>query len=372
MSRRHTDARLLVAALRDPDTVRNLDDAGWNALLTMARAEVLGGSLAARLAGQPVPARIAAILGDIAVHADHQRRSALWEAECAKRALRTIGGKIVLLKGTAYAAAGLDAGIGRSIGDLDILVPERSLRQVETLLLAAEWEWVKQDAYDDQYYRKWMHELPPMIHRTRDRMIDVHHNILPRTAGPSPDATAMIDAAIALHPVASGDIRPDRIGAGCGLYVLAPADMVIHSIAHLFADGDLAGGLRNLWDIDRMLHEFAARPDFHHALRLRADRHGLRIAFHRAIRIVRHVYGTPIDHEYAGALTWIDRLFIARMMARDGWGRPTMRLLRFGFYIRGHLLRMPPRMLARHLWTKWRKQGDKKRLPLALAELKSG
>ena len=30
-------------------------------------------------------------------------------------------------------------------------------------------------------------------------------------------------------------------------------------------------------------------------------------------------------------------------------------LTRQGFYIRSHLLRMPPAMLARHLWTKWRK-----------------
>ena len=42
-------------------------------------------------------------------------------------------------------------------------------------------------------------------------------------------------------------------------------------------------------------------------------------------------------------------------MARDGWGRQTNRALRFFFYIRGHWLRMPPKMLTRHLWIKWRK-----------------
>ena len=38
--------------------------------------------------------------------------------------------------------------------------------------------------YDDAYYRDHMHELPPLIHKERDRMIDVHHTILPLTARP--------------------------------------------------------------------------------------------------------------------------------------------------------------------------------------------
>jgi hypothetical protein len=47
-----------------------------------------------------------------------------------------------------------------------------------------------------------------------------------------------------------------------------------------------------------------------------------------------------------------DRLFEARLLARNGWGQPTRRALRFAFYVRSHWMRMPPLMLARHLWTK--------------------
>ena len=39
--------------------------------------------------------------------------------------------------------------------------------------------------------------------------------------------------------------------------VLAPADMAVHCATHLIADGDLAGGLRNLWDMACLLGEFA-------------------------------------------------------------------------------------------------------------------
>ncbi len=51
---------------------------------------------------------------------------------------------------------------------------------------------MKSDPYDDLYYRQWMHELPPLVHGERGRMVDVHHTILPLTARPTPDAQALI------------------------------------------------------------------------------------------------------------------------------------------------------------------------------------
>ena len=159
----------------------------------MARAEQLIGTLARRLNRVCLfPTPSARILEEARINAEYQRRSALWEADCARRALADYPGKVVLMKGTAYAAAGLKASEGRHIGDLDIMVAREDLPQVEAALLTAGWEWVKEDAYDDAYYRDHMHELPPLIHKERDRMIDVHHTILPLTARPRPDAVAML------------------------------------------------------------------------------------------------------------------------------------------------------------------------------------
>src|SRR6185437_12077470 len=123
-------------------------------------------------------------------------------------ALAPLGVPVILLKGTAYAAAGLSPALGRSIGDLDILVPHAALPDVERALLGHDWEWVKEDDYDDSYYRRWMHELPPLIHKERDRMIDVHHTILPPTARRTPDAEALVQ---------------DRRPLENGLSVLSPA-----------------------------------------------------------------------------------------------------------------------------------------------------
>jgi hypothetical protein len=233
-------------------------------------------------------------------------------------------------------AAGADAGMGRSIGDLDILVPRGSLDRVERALLGAGWEWVKEDPYDQLYYRRWMHELPPLIHRSRDRMIDVHHDILPLTARPRPDPEALIAQSVPL--------------AG-GLRVLCPEDMIVHAAAHLFADGDLAGGLRNLWDIDRLVRQYAAEG-FWMRLNDRARIHGLMRHVARALRLSHRLYDTPVDAGLAGRGTWADHLYERRLLARDGWGRETRQALRFAFYVRSHWIRMPPLMLARHLWTK--------------------
>lgn len=328
MGRAVTDARLLADALADPASVVGLDADGWTTLLAMARAEQLIGTLAMRVEGLPLPNAVRAILADARAAAEHGRRAALWEAEMARRALSAIDCPVILLKGTAFVAAGLSAGQGRSIGDLDILVPRASIDKVEAALLAAGWEWVKPDPYDDAYYRRWMHELPPLIHRERDRMIDVHHTILPLTARITPDADALIAGSMVLEN---------------GLRTLSPNGMLIHAAAHLFADGDLAGGMRNLWDIRCLVEEFGIDE-----LQTEAKHHGLSREVTRSLRLVDAVFG-------AGKATGIDRLYIRRITARDGWGRPTRPLTRLAFYVRSHWLRMPPAMLVRHLWTKWRK-----------------
>lgn len=323
-------ARLLVSLLREPQRAAGLSVAEWNGLICAARAERLIGTLALRLQAVEVAERVTPILADARRAAEREARLALWEADRMRCALQGLDVPVVLLKGTAYAAAGLRAGEGRFIGDLDILVPRERLDEVEAALLAAGWEWLKSDPYDDAYYRQWMHELPPMIHRDRDRMIDVHHTILPLTARPKPLAEAMI---------------ADSVLVADGWRVLNAQDRIVHAAAHMIADGDLAGGLRNLWDIYCLLGDLDDRD----ALMRRARLHGLGPEVARAARLADALYGAGTQ------LTWSDRLFVRRLLSCDSWGRDARKMSAFAFYLRSHWLRMPPLMLARHLWTKWRK-----------------
>ena len=334
------DARLLTRVLTDPGYALTLDAKGWTALLAMAHAERLSGSLAVRLDRLAIPDTAREVLDAARTNAEASRTAALWEVEMTRRALASLGIPVILLKGAAFVAAGLDAGRGRLIGDLDILVPRGSLDEAEAALITAGWEWVKPDPYDDAYYRKHMHELPPLIHAARDQMIDVHHTILPLTARPTPDAAALVADVVELRD---------------GLMTLSPADMLIHAAAHLFADGDLAGSLRNLWDIDRLIREQSSAPDYWQTLVERARLHQLVQQVSRALRLVHHLFDTPVDPFLAYEARRGDIFYMGRILARNRWGQETRKLLRFAFYIRSHWIRMPPLMLARHLWAKWRR-----------------
>ncbi|MBA3940556.1 MAG: hypothetical protein C0520_05040 [Sphingopyxis sp.] len=328
----------LLAGRRDAASLAPRD---WDGVIGVARAEAMLATLACRLEGASLPPTVAALFADLRAAAQVAQAQSLWEAEMARRALALPGIEFVLLKGTAYAAADLSCSAGRQIGDLDILVLAPDIRRAENALLNAGWEWVKSDPYDDAYYREHMHELPPLIHKARDRMIDVHHTILPRTHRITPDALALVS---------------DAVTTDGGFATLCPADMAVHCAAHMLADGDLQGGLRNLWDFHCMTRDFAAAdPGYWGKLDGRAAMHGLRGATHRAARLARDIYGATLPsgwnrHDPA------DRWYRRRLLARDDWGRATDFPLQQAFYIRSHWLRMPPPMLARHLWTKWRKR----------------
>jgi Uncharacterised nucleotidyltransferase len=204
-------------------------------------------------------------------------------------------------------------------------------------------------------------------------MIDVHHTILPLTARSKPDAAVMLDEAAPAgnNPFVSSEDETPRWTDGplvfargernSGLCVFSPADMVIHSAAHLFADGELDGGLRNLWDIHCLVTEFADdEEDFFLTVAEEAWHHGLPEPVNLALRLSHKLYGTtlraynsPIKVSYDAK--WTDRYFVRRLAARNEWGQQTRKAIRLIFYIRSHWLRMPPLMLARHLWVKWRK-----------------
>src|SRR5690606_29818819 len=124
-------------------------------------------------------------------------------------------------------------GVGRFSSDIDILVDRAELQLAEATLMAAGWEPMKIAAYDQRYYRDWMHELPPLRHGERGTVIDVHHTILPLTSRLKPDAARLVAAA---RPV-------DGV-----IHVLDAPDMLLHSAVHLFQDGEIRGYLRDLLD----------------------------------------------------------------------------------------------------------------------------
>ena len=273
------------------------------------------------------------------------------------RALAGTGVPVVLLKGAAYLIAGASAARGRVFSDIDILVPRDALAKVEADLMRSGWATIKTTAYDQRYYREWMHELPPLRHVSRQAVLDVHHAILPTTARLKPDSAKLLAAS---RPVA-GESR---------LRVLAPVDMVLHSAAHLFCNEDVGNSLRDLVDLDSLLREFGGEADFWPTLTARASELDLARPLYYALRYAARIVGTPVPASALHAAeigrppSWLrglmDALFLQSLRtARAGDGHGLASLARGSLYLRAHWLRMPLPLLAQHLAIKaLRREGD--------------
>lgn len=336
----------LLTHRRDPTS---LAPAQWDTVLVEARNAGVLASLGFRFdalgLSERLPADVLVQIRAAGAIATENQRSLRWEVNRIQRALAELHVPITLLKGAAYIFAELPPAPGRIASDVDILVPKQVLGDVERALLERGWESMKLDAYDQRYYRTWMHELPPLCHRDRDVVVDVHHNILPETGRLHPDPGQMIAAARSVN--------------GAGVRILAPHDMVLHSAAHLFQDGELNGGLRDLLDLDGLLREFGREEGFWDGLTSRAQTMDLERPLFYALRYCARWLETPVPESAtvkgpnATTLSIMDGL-TRRALLPDGWRGPSSRaqLARWVLYVRSHWLRMPPILLARHLLRK--------------------
>jgi len=342
----------LLEALRDPAAAAQLGLRDWEVLLRLARYQRLHARLAVSFrreglldhAPEPVARHLRAYIAMSQAH----DRTVRWEVDRIAAAIRGTDVPVLLLKGAAYLMSGLPVAAGRLAEDVDILVPKDQLAAVEASLLEHGWEAVKADPYDQSYYRRWMHELPPLRHSRRHSTIDVHHTILPETSRLKPDAQELIRAATPLSGAAN-------------VLVLRPTDMVLHGSAHLFHDGSIGGALRDLIDLDDLLRHFARDPAFWEELLPRAARLDLGRPLFYTLRYASRLLGTPVPASAlaaaeahrpgAVALALMDRLVPAALAPIDP-ERPGGGLKRWLLYVRSHWLRMPPTLLAYHLGTK--------------------
>jgi hypothetical protein len=344
----------LSLALRNPRVLPGWSLAEWEVLVRQARCANLRSRLAALLDEdgllEQVPAAARAHLEAARVVSQAQEEAVRREVALIGKALARTGIDIVLLKGAAYVFAGLPAARGRLFSDIDILVPGAALTKVEAALMLQGWATTHHNAYDQRYYRRWMHELPPMRHVRRQTVLDVHHAILPRTARLKPDSAKLLAAS-----------RP--VVGGSRLRVLAPADMVLHSAAHLFLNEELGSGLRDLADLDALLRHFGREAAFWEALPARARELDLARPLYYALRYATGILGTPVPETARLAAergrppvllrALMDSLFLRALQPEHRSAADALTpLARKSLYVRAHWLRMPAGLLAFHLAVK--------------------
>jgi hypothetical protein len=342
---------LLRQTLRYLEAERKLPSVDWDLLVRQARSAGLLARLAIKLdelkllSAVPAPA-LRHLAGEAALAAKHDR-DVHWEIGRIKAALRDVGAPLIFLKGAAYILAALPAARGRLFGDVDIMVPREKLEEVEGALRGAGWYPTDLDAYDERYYRQWMHQIPPMTHYARGTTVDVHHTIVARTTLLDLNAQKLFAAA---EPATTDS----------EVKTLAPADMVLHSAVHLFNGGEFDRGMRDLDDLNQLLRHFGARPAFWPQLLGRAIDLDLRRPLFYALRYTARLCATPVPEDFLNARDLqppsplrraiMDRMFERALRpphpsCRDAWTGISLLLL----YIRAHYLLMPLRLLVPHL-----------------------
>jgi len=340
----------LLLALREPQAMADFDESAWDLVVRQATAAGLVGRLGAlaieNRVQSDVPERVWRHMAAALTVAAQQLRAVRWELVQLTRTLADLDGPVLLLKGAAYAAAGLPPAGGRLFGDIDLLVPRAQLDVAEAALMLAGWIGSHHSVYDQRYYRRWMHELPPMMHIRRRTVLDLHHSILPETARIRTRPEPIVAAARPLAEFPRFSV-PDDV------------DLALHSATHLFHEGEWAHGLRDLVDLDALLRQGADEAGYWDRLLKRAAELGLGRPLFYGLRYCRRLLATPVPEEVmakcparprTSAARAMDHLFEPAFAAAHPDSRAaTSAPAALALYVRSHWLRMPLHLLLPHL-----------------------
>lgn len=332
------------------DPSAQLENSDWELLIRQARAAGMLGRITFLLAErgllERIPDKPRLHLQSALVFSEANQRSVLWEIKQLKKALQPINARFAMLKGAAYVLKRCAAFKGRVFSDIDLMVHKSELNAVEQQLVKHGWVPSSLDAYNQHYYRQWMHEIPPMRHIKRETNLDVHHTILPPTVKLKPDVNLLWQSAQAME-------------GEQGVWVLSSADMIIHSATHLFYDGELEHGFRDLSDLDLLFRELGGTESWN-GLLARACALELSQPLSYAIRYCLLFFETPVPAEiiktiepaFIGKLRlhMLDFLFFRGLMPNHAsCGDRWTGLARWLLFVRSHYLRMPLYLLIPHL-----------------------
>lgn len=343
---------MLTSAVLDPPTITGLSHADLDLLLRVARKAQLLGRLAEDLKAIDRFGELPDVARDqfdsMLAYARSRRRVTRWEMDRIAWALRDdMPEKLIVMKGCAYELIGSPNNRGRIFADVDLMVAESEIEPLEAALHAKGWQTKQLSAYDDNYYRRWTHELPPITHYERHVEVDVHHNILPRTARLKPSSGALYAAAV---PV---DDQP--------FHILSDTDLLLHAAVHLMFSDEMADKIRDLIDIADLANAFAVRDSaFWPTLMDRAEELGLERPAFYALHFSRRLLELELPQAVVdrmekwappGVVLWMmQRLVPAALFpTHPEAGSRRAGLARWLLFVRSHWIRMPPWLLVWHL-----------------------
>ncbi len=350
MSKRNANSpaeKHLLPLLRDVAHASTMSLEDWDVTIRLARKAKLLGLIAWRVnerlpLWEQLPKQVCGHLRS-AINFSNQRTQAVrFELDAINKALPDHL-KVIALKGAAYTLENREFSRGRLPNDVDLLVSASNLKETEEALLAGGWETQVVDAYDQNYYRNWSHELPPMRYPGHALEVDLHHTITPPTSRVRANTEILFK-----------DMKPI---ANSRYFALHPHDQIIHASIHLFQDSELMGRLRDIVDLDAMIRASAIDPVGGNELLMRAKHHGAERHLWYAMYFCHKWLNTPVPVETEASQpsrltrTLMDAIFSTGSLPaiQNEKTNPTLVAASIIGSLRYHWLRMPQKMLARHL-----------------------
>ena len=327
----------LIALIRAPESVADLTGEDWNDIVLSGRKNQLLGQLAALFDRHQrwadIPTAVQRHLRLELLTAQRRAESALWELTTIRRTVNLAVG-LTVLKGCAYVVAGDINHAGRSFSDVDVMVPHELLQGVETDLIGGGWKPSTVDAYDEAYYRNWMHEVPPMEHVRRHTVLDLHHAINPPVADYYVNPAHLMASRLELFP---------------GVFVLAPLDRVIHCAIHLIQEGEPKKLLRDLYDLHLLLGQHCVGKNGLQPLFSRARDLGVQPLVSSAVAASAQVFAQPLG---GFPTTLLEKCLVVAAKNAQNTGSLPGWCAGIAILVYSHWIKMPLKLLVPHLCRK--------------------
>jgi hypothetical protein len=254
---------------------------------------------------------------------------------------------ILLLKGAGYVFSDSCAARGRIFSDIDILVRKEDLTDFEQKLNLLGWV-SETDNYDDMYYRKWAHEIPPLVHINRKSVVDVHHNIVPIVSRRAPSPSILWS-------------EVERVDEGVG--ALSTSAMFVHSAIHLFFKEEFHFGFRDLTDLMFLFKELTGSENEIERVKTVARKLGFELEVFLALRYLKKILNVEgVDEAlkhfsnikpHKLKLIFYDWMYSRVLVPQHKLTKKRFTSLALTFaFLRGHFLKMPLFILVKHIVVK--------------------
>lgn len=337
--------------LLNPQETAKLDDYHWQDFIRFLRFNDLMGTMASQLARFDVKinSRFAEKhLNAALIYSSRQAQQVINEAGGLKHLLNDYGIEPIFLKGSAYILCEDFNANGRVMSDVDILVDKKQIPEVERVLKENGWKEKALNSYDENYYRQWSHELPPFRHLTTGTTLDIHHTLIPPITG-------------IILPV--DNILNEVESAKYDTLSLQLEWRLLHCIIHFFFNEGYEKPLRDIWDIKCLFLKLEGQKELEQFFRLAHDL-GLRKEVLYAVHSVVYCFGSVSSSLIDSAqkadfkFTLSEQLFFNTviknilLLRHSNVDSMLTKLAAFIMMSRGHIKKMPLKILLPHIATK--------------------